>query len=74
MATANYQCSDCNTTKSITFNPGEVPAEVICEKCKKPMKRIWKNIAMTKVVDENVMEAGQAILRSGMATKDKLVY
>lgn len=73
MASATFQCPECNETKIVSFKPGETP-KIICDKCQNEMKRVWKNIAMTKVVDENVMEAGQALLRAGMATKDKLVY
>lgn len=73
MATANFQCPDCLEVQTITFKPGEIPY-IICTKCKKPLKRVWKDISMVKVVDDTVLEAGQAMLRSGMTNKDKLVF
>lgn len=42
MSVADFQCEKCGSIKEISWNIQNKTPKVICKKCGKPMKRVWK--------------------------------
>ena len=57
MGTAKFKC-ECGKEQSIAFTPGEKPTPPTCE-CGKIMKRIFQNIGVGDIVDDDCMNIGR---------------
>ena len=52
MSSTNYTCPKCGKTKTINFKAGNKPEPPICEDCKETMNRIYTNIEIGDVIDD----------------------
>lgn len=52
MSTTNFTCPKCNNKKMVSFKTGTKPETPICEDCNEPMKRVYTNIEMGDVIDD----------------------
>jgi len=58
MGLATFKC-ECGEIKTVNFKPGNKPEAPICEKCKKPMSREFKNLGVGDIVDDECMNIGR---------------
>lgn len=64
MTFVKYKCNNCNKEIVVKFKVGKKPEQPVCENCNCAMNRIYKNISLGDITDDEMIHLGQKMLYS----------